>query len=115
MKLFFETSHQAMCFLLMAPAGFLAALLLDADALAGVLRPLADVAVLLLAGAAVLVLTSAAGESGVRLYHLLGALTGAVVYLCGAGRIVRMLKRKKAAVRQEKRTRMQKDIHSEKG
>ncbi len=113
MKLFFETSGQSACFLLMTPVGFLLALLLDADVIAGRLRPAADVALLLLAGAACLWIIVIAGESGLRAYHALGLLTGALLYLAGAGRLMRLLKRKKHRRMQEKGIHAEKCIHSE--
>lgn len=97
MSLFFETANQASCFLLMTPIGFAVALLLDADAISGWLRPAADVLALLCAGAALLAAVAATGESGLRLYHLLGVLTGGILYHQGVGRIVRMIARRRRA------------------
>ena len=113
MKLFFETSGQSVCFLLMIPVGFLLALLLDADVIAGRLRSAADIALLLLAGAACLWLIVLTGERGLRVYHVLGLLSGAVLYLCGIGRVIRILKLKIRSARQEKDIHAEKCIHSE--
>lgn len=90
MTLFFETSRQAWCFLCMTPVGMAAALLMDADVIAGRLRAIADVLLLLLAGLGALVMIVLCRETGLRLYHLLGLMTGAVLYLQGIGKIIRL-------------------------
>ncbi len=89
MKLFFETSRQAFCFLCTVPFGIITAVLMDADVIAGKLRAVADVLFLLLTGLAVMVMIILCRESGLRLYHLLGLLTGAVLYQEGIGKIIR--------------------------
>ncbi len=94
MKLFFETSRQAWCFLSMAPVGMAAALLMDADVIAGRLRAAADVLLMLLTGFAALVMMILCSEQGMRLYHLLGLVTGAVLYLEGIGKIIRCIIRR---------------------
>lgn len=91
MNLFFETAGQAGCFLIMLPIGFAAAACLDAGAAAGRLRPALDVLVLLLAGVALLLAVVLLRENAVRAYHLLGLLTGAVLYVCGVGRAIRLM------------------------
>lgn len=105
MKLFFETAHQADCFLLMIPLGFMLALCLDADAAAGPIRLILDCLLILAAGAAVLSAIAFWRESGLRLYHLLGLLIGAVLYVHGLGRLIRLAARKvrNHPRRQEKR------------
>ena len=109
MKLFFETAGQAHCFLMMTPVGFALALLLDVNAVSGFLRPLADLAAFVLAGAAWLMVVTAVGESGLRLYQFLGLAAGAVLYLSGIGRLIRRIKKKHRA-RQESRQQMQNSI-----
>ena len=94
MKLFFETGRQAWCFLCMAPVGMAAAFLMDADFIAGKLRPAADILLLLLSGLAALVMVVLCKETGLRLYHLLGFLTGVVLYLEGLGKIIRRVARR---------------------
>jgi len=89
MKLFFETAHQANCFLLMIPLGFALAFLLDADVLAGPIRLLIDCLLILASGAAALATIVFWRENSLRLYHMLGLFTGAVLYVHGLGRLVR--------------------------
>ena len=113
MKLFFETSGQSACFLLMTPIGFLLALLLDADVITGRLRPAADIALLLLAGMVCLWMIVLTGEGGLRVYHTLGLLTGAILYLAGVGRLIRLIRRKIHFGRQEKDVHAEKCIYSE--
>ena len=105
MKLFFETAHQADCFLLMIPLGLALAFLLDADVFAGRVRLLLDCLLILAAGAAVLVSIVFWRESGLRLYHLLGLFIGAVLYVHGIGRLIRAAASKwlNHSHRQEKR------------
>lgn len=94
MNLFFETTVQANCFLCMVPVGFAIAACLDVSAFLGRFRLLLDILVLLLAGMGVLMLISVMQEGSLRAYHLLGLLTGAIVYLQGIGRLLRMIIRK---------------------
>lgn len=94
MRLFFETTGQASRFLVMAPLGFVLALCLDADAATGRLRLFFDCVLLLACGMAALCTLSGLLESGLRGYHLLGLLTGAVLYTQGAGRIIHLIGRK---------------------
>lgn len=89
MNLFFETSSQAGCFLCMVPVGMVSALLMDADVIAGKLRALADAILLLFAGLVCLLIIVLCRETTLRLYHLLGLLTGAVLYAEGIGKITR--------------------------
>lgn len=94
MNLFFETSRQAWCFLCMAPLGIAVSFLADADVIAGRLRAVADTLLLLLAGMAALVMIVLCRETGLRLYHLLGLLTGTVLYFEGIGKIIRFIGRR---------------------
>lgn len=106
MRLFFETAGQAQRFLFMAPLGFLVAMCLDADAWAGRLRPVVDVLLLLACGFLMLTAIAIYRESGLRAYHLLGLLVGAILYMQGVGKVIRGIARRISAIRQEKRTRM---------
>lgn len=83
MKLFFETAAQANVFLVMIPVGLAAAALLDLAAHPSVLRPLWDVLILLLSGAALAFGIVLLGDTGLRIYHLLALVTGALLYVTG--------------------------------
>lgn len=102
MKLFFETAGQAQAFLAAVPLGLVLAACLDASVLAGPLRPLADVLMMLTAGFALMGMMLLSRDEALRLYHLLAILTGALLYTQGIGRLVRLAgawlkKRKKSA------------------
>jgi len=94
MNLFFETSRQAICFLCMVPVGFAAALCLELGRFHAGIRPVMDVLVLLMAGFAVLAAIVLCRESALRLYHLLGLLTGALICMEGVGKIIRWFVRR---------------------
>ncbi len=106
MKLFFETAGQAQRFLIMVPLGFALALCLDADAWTGRLRAAADCLFLLLCGWLMLCTICVLRENSLRIYHMLGLLTGAILYLLGVGRIVRTIRRRIFLRRQEKERHM---------
>lgn len=89
MKLFFETAAQANVFLAMIPVGITAALLIDLAAHLSVLRPLWDVLILLLLGAALGFGIVLLGDTGLRIYHLLAVLSGALLYLTGIRALLR--------------------------
>lgn len=91
---FFETAGQARAFLLLAYAGFGAAVLYDLLALARRFLPrfwlpLLDALWCLLTGGAVALALAAGGERQVRLYILLGLAFGAGAYCLGIQRIFR--------------------------
>ena len=90
MKLFFETAGQAQAFLAAVPLGLVLAACLDASVLAGPLRPLADVLMMLAAGFALMAMMLLSRDEALRLYHLLAILTGALIYTQGIGRLVRL-------------------------
>lgn len=92
MTLFFETAGQAQAFLAAVPLGLLLAACLDASVLAGPLRPVADVLVMLVAAASLMAMMLLARDEALRLYHLLALLTGAVLYTQGIGRLVRLIR-----------------------
>ena len=94
MKLFFETEAQAHFFLLMIPFGFATALCLHTGKGVGLLRLLLDLLILLFSGIGAVFLLLSAKDEALRLYHLLGWLIGALLYVCGAGRAVNFLKGK---------------------
>ena len=94
MKLFFETGSQAIAFLCMVPLGFAVMLLLELSKFGTALRIITDVFVLLLAGFAVLAAVVFCQEDTLRLYHLLGLLTGALLCTQGVGKIIRWIIRK---------------------
>ena len=92
MTLFFETAGQAQAFLAAVPLGLLLAACLDASVLAGPLRPVADVLMMLAAAASLMAMMLLARDEALRLYHLLALLTGAVLYTQGIGRLVRLMR-----------------------
>lgn len=92
MTLFFETAGQAQAFLAAVPLGLLLAACLDASVLAGPLRPVADVLMMLAAAASLMAMMLLARDEVLRLYHLLALLTGAVLYTQGIGRLVRLMR-----------------------
>ncbi|MEG0125172.1 MAG: hypothetical protein RR816_03725 [Clostridia bacterium] len=94
MRLFFETGDQAHIFLAVLPIGFLLAMSFDASSFAGKLRPVMDVLCLLMSGLAFIMLLLVFRDDGLRVYHMLALLTGAVLYLCGMGRLFRAIGRK---------------------
>ena len=102
MKLFFETAGQAQAFLTAVPLGLLLAACLDASALTGPLRPLADALLVLGGGLALMAAMLLVRDETLRIYHLLALLTGAVLYSRGIGRLVRMAR---ARIKKRKKTR----------
>jgi len=94
MTLFFETGNQAVCFLVMLPAGLLTAFMLDIRLRSPYIRPLADVLILLAAGITLLYAVVLCREPVFRLYHLLGLCAGAVLYMQGIGKITAHFRRR---------------------
>ena len=92
MTLFFETAGQAQAFLAAVPLGLVLAACLDASALAGPLRPVADVLMMLTGAAALMAMMLLARDEALRLYHLLAIFSGAVLYTQGIGRLVRLIR-----------------------
>ena len=95
MKLFFETTRQAGCFLCMVPIGFVMSLCTDISIKAGKIQPVLDVLITLLTGISVLGGVVLLGENQLRLYHMLGMTTGAILYTQGIGKMIRLFRRKK--------------------
>lgn len=96
MKLFFETSHQAGGFLLAAATGLAVAGLLDAGRCEGMLRVALDLLLLCVAGVALVVVVFLCQDQMLRLYHLLGGVAGALLYLKGFGAVKRLAVKKMA-------------------
>ena len=92
MSLFFETEQQSVVFLTFCLLGFAAALLLDGLRrwLRDSLKPLCDVLVFLLLGALFVLALLATRSDAIRLYQWLALTLGAILYLCGARRLVRL-------------------------
>lgn len=99
MTLFFETAHQVWSFLGAVPAGFLVALCLDAGRNEGIIRMALDLLLLSVLGLGTVVMISLFRDQSLRLYHLLGMLLGAILYLQGLCRLksylVRVIKQKR--------------------
>ena len=91
MKLFFETSTQAMVFLLMMPLGILFAAGIDVAGFIRIAKPLWDLLLVLLLGLSLGVGIILLGDQGLRMYHLLAVLFGSLLYLLGIRRIVQWI------------------------
>lgn len=105
MRLFFETGGQANAFLFTLPLGFLLALFLDVTRYTGHLRPVLDVCALVGCALTLLALILFMRDQGARLFHILAIFTGAILYICGVGRLLRCSVRrikKKLRMRKEK-------------
>ena len=109
MTLFFETGHQAVCFLAALPLGFLIAACLCWGRTGGFLRLAADIVFLACGGTAMVVLLAFLRDDMLRMYHVLGALIGAILYLCGCNS---MMKRISARLHAKKSVHMQESSES---
>lgn len=87
MKLFFETAGQARSFLMCIPLGFLLFLLLDNDSAPGMFRFLLDFFIVLFYGALLMQIMIQFQENALREFHLLGSLSGGILYLSGVSKI----------------------------
>jgi len=87
MTLFFETMHQAVCFLAAVPLGMLAAAGLSAGKAKGAVRLMLDLIILAVCGVMQLALVVVLRDSALRMYHVTGALCGAILYLCGVDKL----------------------------
>lgn len=94
MKLFFETGDQAAFFLLMIPCGFLMALCIHTGPASGLLRFALDLMVMLAGAACTVGLLFSGKDEVLRVYHMLGILTGSLLYLSGASRCIQWVKTK---------------------
>ena len=101
MKLFFETVGQSRSFLMSIPFGLLAAVLLDYRKRGGVWRNLFDILILLVLGSALFILLVILREQSLRIYHLLGILCGACLYLLGIARIKSWIISRKTPIDEE--------------
>ena len=93
MTLFFETGDQLLCFLAAVPAGFLIALCLCFGKKEGILRLVMDLLLLAVSGIAMVCMLLFFRNGALRLYHLLGVITGAILYLSGMNRVQRYVLR----------------------
>jgi len=87
MNLFFETIGQSVCFLMAVPIGLLLAFSLDGYRTEGIVRAVVDILALVGAGLALLALTVVLRDEKLRMYHVLGMLTGCILYVGGIGRL----------------------------
>jgi len=94
MKLFFETSGQAQAFLAAVPLGIILAAALDLSRYAGRLKPVTDVAALLLCSLSLIALTLFLRDAALRLYHVLAVVIGALLYAGGIGRLISATRRR---------------------
>lgn len=83
MKLFFETAAQASLFLSMLPIGFCIAVCIDLAGCSGRMKHLWDVLVMLLCFGLIAFSVVLLRDNGLRLYHFLSVLAGALLYLLG--------------------------------
>lgn len=88
MNLFFETTAQAHIFLATIPLGFALALIIDITSHAGHMRLLLDVLCLLVCGIALICLMLMFKDKGIRIYHLLALIIGAILYLLGVKQLM---------------------------
>ncbi len=93
MNLFFETENQARAFIAAVPLGFVMAAAFSMPGKSGRFRALLDVLWLLACGASLLMLTVFTRESGLRAYHILALIVGAILYLLGVNKFIIFVKR----------------------
>ncbi len=91
MKLFFETAAQANLFLLTVPVGIAAAAMTDLFTHTGAFRPLWDVLAFLFLGAGLGLTVILLGDAGLRSYHILAVLVGAILYFAGIRRLLSLI------------------------
>ena len=87
MSLFFETSVQGQMFLICISVGFLMAMLLDCKSNGGPLRFFIDFSVLTTCAIVLLLMMIDFREKALREYHVLGIISGSILYLSGVGRL----------------------------
>lgn len=102
MMLFFETAKQAWCFLAAVPVGFLIALCLCIGKKEGMIRLLLDLLLLGSSGIVLIGMLLFFREGFLRLYHLLGMILGAFLYLNGICQVKRKISRSIKEKRQQK-------------
>jgi len=91
MKLFFETSGQAVSFLSAVPAGFLLCCCLCVGKANGLWRMFLDLLILVLGAFVLFWLFVVCFSMELRFYHLLGVLSGALLCMTGTIPAVRNL------------------------
>lgn len=104
MNLFFETNRQAFGFLFAMPLGFFLAMCLSCSKIAGIVGLVWDALAQVGAGMLLLLISSATYDTGIRLYHLLGALIGMILYLCGVNRAIGLLSRRIALWKEKRKS-----------
>lgn len=87
MKLFFETESQPFFFLLTLPLGFFLCFFLDLENIPFIIRLVLDLIVLVCCGICLVLFVLLSRDQALRLYHLLGLVCGALLYLGGIGKI----------------------------
>ena len=92
MKLFFETENQALVFLLTVPIGMLLFFFLDGREEQGVWRFVMDLLSFCICGASLFMLFWGFGQEILRIYHLLGLVTGGMLYMKGMSRILLIIR-----------------------
>ena len=102
MNLFFETSRQSIAFLLCIPIGFLISLGLGSRNGRGWMQFAVDFTVLAAGALGFMLLFVCADERTLRVYHVLGALCGALLYAMGFYRIQMKIRQIMQRKRQEK-------------
>lgn len=92
MKLFFESGIQMRLFLVTLPLGFLVSFLLDSRTNPStVLRLIADLLILFLCGTCLVLFLLLFDDTAIRGYHLLGVLSGSILYMSGVGKCRRTI------------------------
>ncbi len=108
MKLFFETAFQADFYLKTVALGFLLAICLDVLSARGHFSVIVDITVFALLGSCFILLLILFQLESIRLYHVLGCITGSILYTLGLAKVVRgfvtKIKRRKVSFVQEKMT-----------
>jgi len=94
MKLFFESSEQACFFAMMVSLGFVTGFCVQEGKGEGWFRFLTDLLLLLACGIAVTSLLLSGKDESLRIYHLLGLLTGVILYVSGVSRLIRWVRAK---------------------
>ena len=88
MKLFFETNLQAVSFITTVPFGFFLSILIDFLLICNKkIRPFLDALFLSCFGIMLYVFLTLSHDRPVRLYHLLGSLCGALLYIQGVRKV----------------------------
>lgn len=103
MKLFFETSSQAVSFLAAIPIGVLVCLCLCSAGSCGLWRLILDLAVLVCSASAFFFLFVMCQNVNLRFYHLLGVVLGAFLCLRGIGTLLKAASETIQRFRQESR------------